>query len=206
MAFQFLCPNGHLLQGEEAYAGQQCQCPYCNTMFIIPAPPSPPSAQPSEPATTGPPPGWTEPPVQPASLSAGELAPPAWSPPQAPAEPERFPGVTIVPGPGDRSGEATSGAAVVSGPQDPPVVHVLCPNKHELETPREMLGQDAMCPYCQAVFRLRMEDTVEYRKRQEEERERREYRRGLLWMRWSIAIAAVVILGVILLIALAASM
>lgn len=86
------------------------------------------------------------------------------------------------------------------------MVHVLCPNQHELETPRDMLGQDAMCPYCQAVFHLRLEDTVEYRKQKEEERERAEYRRGLLWMRWSIAIGVVVILGVIVLVVMAASL
>lgn len=38
MAFQFQCPNGHLLQGEESQAGQQCQCPMCQTLFIIPPP------------------------------------------------------------------------------------------------------------------------------------------------------------------------
>src|SRR6185295_8589581 len=36
MTFQFLCPQGHLLQGEEAHMGMQCQCPQCGTAFIIP--------------------------------------------------------------------------------------------------------------------------------------------------------------------------
>jgi len=38
MAFQFQCPNGHLLEGEESQAGEQCQCPICQTLFIIPQP------------------------------------------------------------------------------------------------------------------------------------------------------------------------
>lgn len=38
MAFQFQCPNGHLLQGEESQAGQQCQCPICQMLFLIPQP------------------------------------------------------------------------------------------------------------------------------------------------------------------------
>ena len=36
MTFQFLCPQGHLLQGDEAHMGMQCQCPQCGTAFIIP--------------------------------------------------------------------------------------------------------------------------------------------------------------------------
>jgi hypothetical protein len=36
MTFQFLCPQGHLLEGEEAHMGMQCQCPQCGTAFIIP--------------------------------------------------------------------------------------------------------------------------------------------------------------------------
>jgi hypothetical protein len=38
MAFQFECPNGHLLQGEESHAGQAIPCPVCQVLFLIPAP------------------------------------------------------------------------------------------------------------------------------------------------------------------------
>ena len=37
MAFQFLCPQGHMLQGDPTQAGQQCKCPYCQTEFLVPA-------------------------------------------------------------------------------------------------------------------------------------------------------------------------
>jgi len=36
MAIQFHCPQGHLLQGDEAYMGMQTQCPFCGVMFLIP--------------------------------------------------------------------------------------------------------------------------------------------------------------------------
>jgi hypothetical protein len=69
-----------------------------------------------------------------------------------------------------------------------------------------MLGQDALCPYCQIQFRLRYEDSLEYRKEQAEEIERRERRLAKLWLQWSIGIAVVVVLGVIILSVLAASL
>jgi hypothetical protein len=38
MAFQFSCPQGHLLNGDESQIGQACQCPYCGSAFLVPAP------------------------------------------------------------------------------------------------------------------------------------------------------------------------
>jgi len=74
-----------------------------------------------------------------------------------------------------------------------------------LETPREMLGQDAMCPHCETVFHLRFEDSVEYRKQKEELRERRELRQSKTWLHWAIAIAVLVVLGVAALIVIAST-
>jgi hypothetical protein len=68
-----------------------------------------------------------------------------------------------------------------------------------------MVGEDAICPFCQVQFRLRYENSLEYRKQRQAERERRELERGRAWMQWSLAIAAVVVLGVILLIAASVS-
>ena len=39
MAFQFQCPQGHLLEADESQVAQQCQCPLCGVMFVIPEPP-----------------------------------------------------------------------------------------------------------------------------------------------------------------------
>lgn len=36
MPFQFYCPQGHVLQGDESQVGQPCQCPYCGSSFLIP--------------------------------------------------------------------------------------------------------------------------------------------------------------------------
>jgi hypothetical protein len=38
VAFQFTCPQGHLLEGDESQAGQQCHCPQCGMLFVIPQP------------------------------------------------------------------------------------------------------------------------------------------------------------------------
>lgn len=57
-----------------------------------------------------------------------------------------------------------------------------------------MLGQEALCPFCNVRFRLRREDSLEYR----EELERREEEMGTKWMRAAI-IAAIVVIGAIIL-------
>jgi len=187
MAFQFLCPQGHLLQGEESQAGQQCKCPTCGTLFLIPHP-----AGPAVPSSSEPSPG-------PGGLGqAPPPAPPADPPSDSTAE--EFPGIQTEAGPGRSAiGAAEPG---VSLPTDgtPDVVHIACPSGHELETPREMLGQVAMCPYCQVQFELRWEESVEYRRRKAEELERKQAKVARMWLQWSITAAVLVVLGLILMI------
>jgi len=36
MSFQFMCPQGHLLEGDYAQMGQTIQCPVCAMDFIVP--------------------------------------------------------------------------------------------------------------------------------------------------------------------------
>jgi ribosomal protein S27E len=48
MAFQFQCPQDHLLEGEESQAGQAINCPVCGMLFIIPEPVAAPEV-PAEP-------------------------------------------------------------------------------------------------------------------------------------------------------------
>ena len=204
MAFQFLCPQGHLLQADESQVGQQMQCPYCGGMFLVPQPL--PTAAPDPP-----------PPAPPVSPEAGPQAPPVQSPAQSPPQPPffqtpdapapspetqapDFPGIQTEP----QVGEAPAAAGVpsefkVPTAADLPVVHIACPNGHSMEAPREMLGQEALCPFCQVQFRLRLEDSVEYREEKAKEQERREIRAGQLWLRWAIAAAVVVVFGLILL-------
>jgi hypothetical protein len=198
MAFQFLCPQGHLLQGEESQAGEQCQCPQCGTLFLIPSP-SPPAA----PASTAP-----AEPSSPPPAPAEQFAPPSPSSPEPTVEtpPESaasgFPGIqteasSSVPG-------STVGVPEVAASKDrrPELVHIACPSGHELETPRDMLGQMAMCPYCQAQFQLRWEDSVEYRRRKVEALERKQAKAARMWLQWAIGAAVVVVLGLIVMIAL----
>ncbi len=216
MAFQFLCPQGHVLQGDESQAGQQCMCPYCNSMFLVPQPAGAPAAEApqaetqEEPQPTPPPglfdQGGAAPQYDPAP--AAESHQPDFGPATAEApQPESFTGVRPGGGfdflGGGASTASQEGGVDVTG-RTAPIVHVLCPSGHELETPRDMLGQDAMCPYCQVQFRLRFEDSVEYRQQKAEEEELRLSRSAKAWLHWSIAAAAVVLVGVVILAAIAA--
>ena len=200
MAFQFLCPQGHLLQADESEVGQQMQCPYCGGMFLVPQPLSTAAPEPSPPA----PPAFPEagpqvPPEQPPKQ------PPFFQTPDAPApSPEQqapdFPGIQTEP----QGGQAPAAAGVPSEfkvltAADLPIVHIACPNGHSMEAPQEMLGLEALCPFCQVQFRLRLEESVEYREEKAKEQERREIRAGQLWLRLAIAAAVVVVFGLILL-------
>jgi hypothetical protein len=55
MPFQFLCPQGHLLQAELSQVGRQCRCPFCQTVCLVPWPynPAPPPLPPAMEKETG---------------------------------------------------------------------------------------------------------------------------------------------------------
>ena len=184
MAFQFMCPYGHLLQAEESQAGQQCQCPECGVMMIIPGPVGVQSA-PS--------------PAQPDPEAEGEPSPPPGG--------DTFPAFNAAPdfsvvGGVTPTNEAPTEAELPA--QEPKILHIPCPKGHVLETPEEMIGQDALCPFCNLQFRLRYDDSLEYKREQEAEEERRQQRAARAWMNWSIAAAVAVVLSVILLFVLRA--
>ncbi len=108
--------------------------------------------------------------------------------------------------------ELTSGTPNVPGDwdesqgmEDPRIWHIPCPKGHILETPHDMLDQDVLCPYCETQFTLRKFQSVEETQKRERERAIRDERTGRLWLNWAIGIAAVVILGVIVMIAVSAS-
>ena len=83
MTFQFMCPNSHLLEGEPSQAGQQCQCPQCGIVFLIPQAPAPePMAAPTPDLGPGPPrPSFPDLANQAAGTSR------AFAPPGTPGEP-----------------------------------------------------------------------------------------------------------------------
>jgi hypothetical protein len=150
MTFQFLCPQGHLLEGEEAHMGMQCQCPQCGTAFIIPTigqPPQPRAPDPDE-----------------ALLEMIDIEPakPRDALRQIEAAAAETAGTAHVEPPETLVEEELSDIIV-----DDTVVHIPCPNGHELETPLEMIGQRAKCPQCGIEFRLKRELSVEYLRQQE---------------------------------------
>ncbi len=151
MPFQFYCPQGHLLQGDESQQGQQSQCPMCGTVFLIPVL-APQAAQAvMTPAVEAP-------------------APPQQVAPEPPPEPEPPP----------------------PEPEPPRIVHIPCPNGHALETPSDMFGQQALCPYCNAQFELRYEDSTEYAEEKAEKRRLKEEKFNKSLLKWAIRVAVLV--------------
>jgi hypothetical protein len=152
MAFQFTCPQGHWLEADESHAGQQCRCPECGAMFLIPAP----------------------------SVAAyGGAGEPSSGMP-------------------DLLGHGGGGSVG----DEPRILHIPCPNGHELETPDDMIGQDVLCPHCGVQFQLRESDSVESKRRRSAEMERIRQRQASLWLNWAIVIAVMVVLGIVGMIAM----
>ncbi len=186
MTFHFQCPYGHLLAGEESQAGQQCMCPMCNALFIIPAP-----LTPAFPAVSP----FPEPQPAPSADSAASPSPfpafdpydhrPAKTPPASIPEPE--PPVHPQPTP------PAPAPLVVSTESE--VLHIPCPQGHRLETPAEMLDQEVLCPHCQVRFHLRRKDSEEYKQKKRVERARKEQRKGLVWIIGAVVVVVVVLLG-----------
>lgn len=80
--------------------------------------------------------------------------------------------------------------------QEPRLLHIPCPQGHELETPEDMLGQDVLCPLCQSQFYLRQEDSVEYQRERAEARRRREEQFNRAVLKWAIVTLVVVVVGI----------
>ena len=191
MAFQFLCPRGHLLQGEDSSAGSQCQCPHCGILFIIPQPlrrPSPSSgAAPESPPDEG----------------QDQGIEPVWErdTPDA-ADPIAQLGFAV-PEDDEVVEPAVEDAVDVGGAVDESenaILQVLCPKGHRLQAPRKTLGEDVLCTVCNRRFRLGREHTVEYLEQRAQERALQERRTAKLWIGWAITAAVCVLLGLLLLI------
>lgn len=295
MPFNFLCPQGHWLTGDESQMGQQLQCPVCGSLFIVPvvqqSPPMGwlPGQVPQHPQAGGPAwgpggPGAVPPAGVPLGVplsgvpmagvpggmaghaaASGGPGSPAWQPnwpyaaqagqlpfvpggvpagqpevseaplirtspephvqtlpqgsvPAAFAGPlgERAAGSevgasgphaqlgTVEAGPGapGEAAQASSALAETAPKQEPRILHIPCPKGHELQTPEEMLDQEALCPYCQTQFRLLYKNSTEYK----QERERAEQERQALINRLAIKLSiwgvALVLLLVIVLVVL----
>ena len=182
MTFHFQCPYGHLLAGEETQAGQQCMCPVCTTLFIIPAP-----LAATAPASTMPEP-------EPASSTEEAASPFAEFGDFETKVPKRAPVRPSEPAPEETPEPAPPEPAAPVMSIVPEVVHIPCPNGHLLEMPAEMLDHEVLCPLCQVQFRLRRQDSQEYKQKKRDERARKERRGVEIW----IVCAVVVVVGVVL--------
>ena len=92
----------------------------------------------------------------------------------------------------------TDAGAILSGPT---LLHIPCPNGHELETPPEMIGQDVMCPHCGVQFLLREKDSVEAKRRKQEQQELKDYKSGKNWLTWAVIFVVLVLIGLVMMIA-----
>ena len=105
-------------------------------------------------------------------------APPAPAPPPEPA-PAPPPAASAPPPP----------PSAPVAPPEPRVVRIPCPKGHLLETPSDMFGQQALCPYCNAQFELLYESSIEYQEELVAAKERREEEINQLWVKWTIRAA-----------------
>jgi hypothetical protein len=187
MTFHFQCPYGHLLAGEESQAGQQCMCPVCTALFIIPAP-----LTPAFPAVSP----FPEPEPTPGAGRAAAPSPfPAFDPYDRRPSKTR-PAITPEPEPpASPPPTPPASAPLVVVPTESEVLHIPCPQGHMLETPAEMLDQEVLCPHCQVKFYLRRKDSEEYKQKKRAERVRKEQRKGQAWIIWAVVVVIAVLLG-----------
>jgi len=74
------------------------------------------------------------------------------------------------------------------------VLHIPCPEcKELLETPEEMLDQDVMCPHCEAQFQLRRRDSLEFKRKKEQQQQLKEHKAGKAWFNWAIVVVVLVL-------------
>jgi hypothetical protein len=110
-----------------------------------------------------------------------------------------FPGVGPGHAPGGGPGAVSHPSVLPPQPpapafklEEPELLHIPCPQcKEMLETPVEMLDQEVLCPHCQAQFQLRRRDSVEFKRKKQQEAQIKEIKAGNTWL--NLAIVAVVL-------------
>ena len=200
MAFQFQCPQGHLLEAEEMDAGKTCQCPYCGLTLAIPVPagtlPQIPSAvtpiSPSSPASSPVIPAVPTPAiVSTAAGTASELPPVVGR--------RRRPTLDASQAELNFGEEETRQNSTVDVTKKEELFHIPCPNGHELEVPREMLEATALCPHCNSQFKLRERDSVEANRKKVIREEQQERKTSNSWLNWIVGISVAVVLFLLVL-------
>jgi len=182
MAITFYCPGGHLLEDDESQQGRQSLCPICGAMFIVPTIAPPAGTPASSVPTSNAPPSIVPPPPKVDGTEA-EAEEPSGDIPQIVTDGRRGEGGATEP-------------PQIAEEEPPEFLRIPCPNGHVLETPREMLGEDVLCPTCGRQFTPYYEDSLDCRELVEAGRRRRyeRFERSLL----RTAIAAAILVGVAL--------
>jgi uncharacterized Zn-finger protein len=200
MSFQFQCPQGHLLEAEETDVGKTCLCPYCGLTLAIPTPVGIVSSAPPTVMPATPPPAVPVvdpllgsvpcPTVKAAPLPSPEVGGRRPAPLEASGEELGF------------GAEEMRETEAVNAKGKEELFHIACPNGHELEVPREMLDQTALCPYCNSKFTLRECESLEYQRKKVIREEQEERSISNTWLNWVVGISVVVMLFLLVLVLL----
>jgi len=132
---------------------------------------------------------------------AGGAPPPPGHPYGAPQQPGLYGGAPpggMYPPPPDPYAEPPP------PPPEPTIYRILCPKGHQVQTPAEMLGTKAQCPYCNAVMELTIENSVEQRDELERQRRFNEQRQqmrdeaqGRFWLTIAIVVVVLAVGGLV---------
>jgi len=190
MSFQFLCPQGHLLQGEPSQMGQTINCPTCGILFVVPTVVSSGAQTVASVPPAAPPHSQTE--GEFPNLHFRKRADRRFAHLDEPASDEPFGAAAAEEAiPDFASSIHTAFDPVDSGPR---LVHIDCPQGHELITPLDTMGQDVLCPHCGEQFTMRYENTREYKTEQHWKEEVRQQKLGKQWLIWAVVVGVLVLL------------
>ena len=208
MPFQFRCPQGHLLEGENEAVGQVVDCPICGVALTIPSAYTP-TATPIQPSV---PPYQQQ--YQVPTAGVIDTVPPVSEPAR-----ETFPNVTTT-GPIEEtenefaihtddspsdSAEQDDNQAGQDGTRTPDFesgnahqdeMRIPCPNGHILNVTSDMLDEEAKCPFCEEQFELKERNSLEAIEKREMLSEKREKKQEQLFLYWGIGIMVVGIICV----------
>lgn len=158
MVFEFKCPQGHILEGDEEDAGLEVECPDCSTTFVIPAPDA--EEQEADNFNLGGGGGGSRFDFIEGPDENKSNAIPDFSQQQSSFNPL------------DDNGDR--------------IVTIPCPTGHLLQVEYEMMGEEVDCPDCGEPFELRYSDSLEYQQEGEFRQAAIEHQEGQKWLMWSV--------------------
>jgi hypothetical protein len=90
-----------------------------------------------------------------------------------------------------------SSGADLRGATSEKFYHIRCPKKHLLEVRGDALNTDMDCPACGTRFHVRLDRTLEFRRKREHEQELHDAKRGQIWLSVAIAAGTIILLGLL---------